>query len=92
MTDLPNLHQTAQARRLYHHFTTGGTLSEWDMSRMVSYIEVRDTRIEELEEALRECSAANRRAFKRDENFHKMLGAVYDVVNKALTQQENTNG
>ena len=65
MTDLPNLHQTAQARRLYHHFTTGGTLSEWDMSRMVSYIEVRDTRIEELEEALRECSAGDiERAFK----------------------------
>ena len=52
MTDTPSLHQTAQARRLYHHFITGGTLSEWDMTRMVSYIEDRDARIAQLEAAL----------------------------------------
>jgi chromosome segregation ATPase len=41
-------------------------------------------RIAQLESALKKCSVANRRAFHRYENFHKMLAAVDAVVDAAL--------
>jgi hypothetical protein len=41
-------------------------------------------RIAKLEAALRECSAANTRAFHRSENFYKMMSAVDAVVAAAL--------
>jgi hypothetical protein len=48
--------------------------------------DISQAKITELEAALKECSAANRRAFCQYENFHKMLGAVDAVVDAALKE------
>ena len=67
MKNALSLHQTAQARRLYHHFIHGGILNERDMARMGSYIEVRDTRISELEAELRIAQTPDAAAIRMDE-------------------------
>ena len=96
MKNALSLHQTAQARRLYHHFIHGGILNERDMARMGSYIEVRDTRISELEgEVQFLCSLCNPHGgesttYETVRFCGFSIKEITRILAAALSTQENT--